>query len=132
MNIQTKREQIATALEGIKPSGWVVTSETFPDIHSGTIQVGHAALIEPLSYTRWGVEIPITVWVDETEDNSAISAFYALFSPGVDSIITKLNATDLFQGPVVFDGAEPRRGPQGEGANMFLAGDLRVRVLVQA
>lgn len=131
MNIQTRREQIVTALESLKPGGWDVTAETDPDIHGGLIQVGHAATIEPLSYRQWAVELVVTLWVSEADTTDAVTTFYGLLSPGEGSIITKLNATGLFKGPVQFDGAEPRK-PNGEGSETYLAGDLRVRVLVSA
>lgn len=131
MNIQTRRDEIVTALSAIKPSGWEVTAETDPDIHGGMIQVGHAVSIEPLSYTKWAVEFLLTIWVSEADTVDAATTFYGLLSPGDGSIITKLNDTGLFKGPVQFEGAEPRK-PNGEGSETYLAGDLRVRVLVSA
>jgi hypothetical protein len=134
VNIQQIRVDLAAVLDGIKPEGWQVTTETAPDIHTGLIQVGHATTITPLTYRADIAEIAVTLWVNEADATIGVESLYALLSPGEGSIRHTFRDTMTVPGtermirvgPIVAGNV----GPRDEGPTGYLAGDVVIPVRV--
>lgn len=126
MNIHEAREALAAELENLAPDGWRASTETRPGIYSGLIHVGHATEIRLDSLRTYGVDIPVTLWADESSDVDAALKLYTLLSPGEGSILRQVRAGDFTF--TAFTAGNV--GPRDEGPSGFLAADVVIRIQV--
>lgn len=126
MNIHDVRVELAAQLDEITPAWWSTSLETFPDVYSGLIHIGHATEIRPDTLRSFGADIPITLWVDETNDNDAQRKLYELLSPMNGSVLRHLTSKQSTFTVFTAGDVGPRRG----GPSGYLAAEIVVRVQV--
>ena len=114
MNGQAVRVWLAEQIQELDVEElWDITLSAFPELSSThTVVIGHSPP-SPDTFRRRRMTIPVTWWVNESNEQAAVADMYTALSFGSDSLIASLlDLTEVRAVEVTDVGPEPF-GPTG-------------------
>jgi hypothetical protein len=103
---------------------WEITLATWPELSAThTVNIGHAAP-SPDTFKRRRVELPVTWWVNEANEDASVADLYAALSFAPGSLVADLLALPQIRSVAVNDVGAEVFGPAG-----FLRAEMLVTVV---